>query len=51
MAKKLSKAKRTNLVAMVTQAAWEQGRDERARLYSQGLMRDYRGRTRHQVIW
>lgn len=51
MAKKLSKVKRTNLVMLVKEAAWAQGRDERARLYTQGLMLDCRGRSRHQVIW
>lgn len=51
MAKKLSKVKRARLVDLVKLAARDQARDARARLQAQHLMLDYRGRTRHQVIW
>lgn len=51
MAKKLNKVKRANLVMLVKEAAWAQGRDARAKLQARALMLDYRGRSRHQVIW
>lgn len=51
MAKKLSKVKRANLVAVVKCAAWLEERNKRAQLQAQAVMLDYRGRTRHQVIW
>ena len=51
MAHKLSKVKRKNLLQLVEHAAWVEERNHKAQLQARAVMRDYRGRTRHQVIW
>lgn len=51
VAKRLTKGKRKNLVALVARAAVLVERDRNAKLQARSLMRDYLGRTRHQLIW